>query len=116
MKQISSILVISLSAALLSSCATPGDLTRKPPVVEYDSHKQAREVASCISKKWADHSSMITSLITDSGYSISLQHPAAGTDATAVIETRENGCHVRYSERISWLSPEWMSKPILDCK
>lgn len=116
MKQIPRLCLLFLGAIALYGCATPGDLTRKPPVLEYDSHKPAREVASCISKKWADNTSMITTLVTDSGYSISLQHPVAGTDATAVIETKETGCHVRYSERISWLSPEWMSKPILDCK
>ena len=116
MKQISRLLLFALTVATLTGCATPGELSRKSPVIEYDSQKPAREVTSCISKKWAEYTSMITSLVTDTGYSISLQHPMAGTDATAVIEDKGTGSHVRYSERIAWLSPEWMSKPILDCK
>lgn len=116
MNQIFSLLLLTLGISALVGCATPGELSRKAPVIEYDSQKSAREVTSCISKMWAEHTSMIASLVTDTGYSISLQHPTAGTDATAIIESKGTGSHVQYSERISWLSPEWMSKPILDCK
>ena len=107
---------IGAIAAVCWGCATPYDLSQKTPLLEFNSLKNSKEMASCISQEWSKHLSPISTLVNGDGFTVSLLHSVAGTDATVVILPSEKGCHVRYVERIHALSPSWMKEAVEQCK
>ncbi len=114
--QLHRLLAAATLAGLAGACATPADLAAKPPVLEYDSPRAPKEIASCIAEKWSTRTAYISALPKGDGYVVILLHQSAGADATAFIEPRGPGSHVRYAERIPELSPAWMSAAATDCR
>jgi hypothetical protein len=108
---------MAVGLLLLVSCATPESNLQKPPTVEYDTKKSAKEVASCISMKWAARIGTISTIVLMDGFLLSIDSGSgAGPECTVSIREANGVTHVRYGERVPVFTPAWMSDAVRTCK
>lgn len=102
------------SAVLVAGCiTTPAELTDNPQQT-FKSTKSAKDVAICVSGVWSKYTTPNTNMLP-SGYSVTLPHPLAMTDAVATMTDAPGGSVVTYSRRKLLGAPEWMLGAVTGC-
>jgi hypothetical protein len=110
------LLAVGVLGLIMGGCATPGELMKQQPVVEYVSQKEPRVVVACITKKWSDYGYMLNTLLTEKGYILSRMQDSMYAYATVGVEPEGVGSRVRYSERIFDIIPVETSKAVRECQ
>ena len=99
------------------ACTSPMDLAQRPALIEFETTRPAKEITACISQKWAQHTGTISTVITETGYMVSIINAANGAaDASINVSEIDGKTKVHYGERVHWASPSWMMEAVQSCQ
>lgn len=110
------LLWLGVVGVLLGGCATPAELMKRTPDVEYLTVKDPRTVLGCISSKFTEHNCKTNTIFTEKGYILYMVKNIDYAYLAVGVEPEGRGSRVRLAKNpVDTFGTVW-DEWVLGCK